>query len=67
MLDSVTRAKQLKGVELTREEVFRIRDQCVVLVSTPEAAQAIEKRRGYTDLDFSDPWSSWLELHDQMK
>jgi hypothetical protein len=58
----LTRAEQLKGAELTREEVFRIRDQCTMLVSTPDGAQAIEDRRGYADLDLLDPWSSWLTL-----
>jgi hypothetical protein len=47
----LTRAEQLKGAELTHEEVFRIRDDSAVLVSPPEAAQAVEERRGYADVD----------------
>jgi hypothetical protein len=58
----LTRARDLKGAELTRDEVVRIRDESAVLVTLPQAARAIEERRGYADLDPSEPWESWLRL-----
>jgi hypothetical protein len=61
----LTRAEQLKGADLTREEVLRIRNVCTVLVTEPQAAQAIEEQRGYTDLDMDDPWESWLRLQNR--
>jgi hypothetical protein len=56
-------AEQLKGAPLTREELLRIRDRAVVLVSEPEPARAVEERRGYADMDPADPWANWLALH----
>src|SRR5262245_32513322 len=62
---TVTRAEQLNGSALNREEVLRIRDQAGVLVSDPGPARAVEERRGYADLDPADPWGSWLALHER--
>jgi hypothetical protein len=58
-----SRAEQLKGSPLTREELLRIRDRAAVLVSEPERAQAVGERRGYADLGPADPWADWLALH----
>jgi hypothetical protein len=59
----LTRAEELKGGALTRDEVLRIRDASNVLVTTPPAARAIEERRGYSDLDAAEPWEGWLRLN----
>jgi hypothetical protein len=58
----LTRAEQLKGAEVTCEEVFRIRDNCNVVVTPAGAARAMEEKRGYADLDINDPWNDWLRL-----
>jgi hypothetical protein len=58
----LTRAEQLKGAELTRKEVFRIRDHCNVIVTASRTARAMEEQRGYADLDANDPWNGWLRL-----
>lgn len=62
----VTRAEQLKGAPVTREELLRIREISPVLVSEAEPAQAVEEQRGYADLDLNDPWGSWLALHGRL-
>jgi hypothetical protein len=58
----LTRAEQLAGRPLTREEVLRVRDNCPVVVSEAEPARAVEEGRGYADLDPADPWPGWQEL-----
>jgi hypothetical protein len=51
------RAEQIRESELTRNEVFRLRDNCNVVVAIP---QAVEEQRGYADLDMHDLRDSWL-------
>ena len=58
----LTRAEQLKGQPLTRDEVLRVRDNCPVVVSERDPAAAVEAGRGYSDLDPADPWPGWLKL-----
>jgi hypothetical protein len=40
-----------KGSRLTKLEVDAIRDEITVLVTAPEAAKAVDDRRGYKDID----------------
>jgi hypothetical protein len=61
----LTRAEQLKGSALTRDEVLCVRDNCPVLVSEVAAALAVEEQRGYADLDPADPWPGWQRLRGQ--
>jgi hypothetical protein len=58
----LTRAEQLAGRPLTRDEVLKVRDACTGVVSEPGPAKAVEERRGYVDLDPDDPWPGWLRL-----
>jgi hypothetical protein len=58
----LTRAEQLKGKPLTQDEVFRVRDNCPVVVSETDPAAAVAAGRGYSDLDPADPWSGWQHL-----
>jgi hypothetical protein len=58
----LTPAEQLKGAELTPKEVFRIRDNCIVIVTASRATRAVEEKRGCADSDMNDPWESWLRL-----
>ena len=58
----LTRAEQLKGQPLTRDEVLRVRDNGPVLVSDAAPARAVEEGRGYADLDPADPWPGWQRL-----
>ncbi len=58
----VTRAEQLKGSPLSREELLRIRDNASVVVCESEQVRAVEEQRGYEDLAHADPWGSWLVL-----
>jgi hypothetical protein len=59
----LTHAEELKGAELTRDEVLRIRDNFDnVIVAPSRAVRAMEEQRGYADLDMNDPWNDWLRL-----
>jgi hypothetical protein len=58
----LTRAEQLAGRPLTRDEVFKVRDACTGVVSERGPATAVEARRGYVDLDSADPWPGWVRL-----
>jgi hypothetical protein len=62
----LVRGEQLKGQPLTRDEVYRIRDACTVVVSEAAPAAAVDAGRGYPDLDPEDPWAGWLELRAQV-
>lgn len=59
LVATLWRAEMHKGGELTPEEVLRIRDRCNVFVTVPDAARAAEDRRGYPDLDPTNPYASW--------
>jgi hypothetical protein len=58
----LTRAAELKGGDLTREEVLHVRDACQVLVTDQGSVQAIEERRGYPDLNPVECYEDWLRL-----
>jgi len=55
-------AEQLKGGPLTEEQVLRIRDAAQVVVTLPQAAAAVEARRGHPDLNAANPWESWQDV-----
>ena len=53
------RAEELAGSPLRADQVARIRDAALVVATRPEAAAAVEERRGYADVDPARPWESW--------
>jgi hypothetical protein len=63
----LTRAQQLKGAALTEGQVLAIRDGSTVVVVDRDAARAMEKKRGYADIDAADAWRSWLRLQEAQK
>jgi hypothetical protein len=58
----LTRAEELKDAPLTKEQVLLIRDAAHVVVSPPQPASAVEKRRGYADVDPTNAWKSWKAI-----
>jgi hypothetical protein len=56
------RAEELTGVPLTEEQVVRIRDAALVVVTQAQPATAVEGARGYTDVDPASPWESWQAI-----
>jgi hypothetical protein len=54
--------EEIAGRPLTRDEVLRIRDQALVVVTYEDVAEAVAADRGYADLDPNDPWSGWIQL-----
>jgi hypothetical protein len=53
------RAEELTGEPLTQEQVIRIRDAALVVVTPARPAAAVEDARGYSDVDPTRPWESW--------
>jgi hypothetical protein len=52
-------AEQLKGGPLTEEQVRRVRDGAIVVVTPRDVAAATVAGRGYDEVDPADPWTSW--------
>jgi hypothetical protein len=59
----LARAEQLKGGELTRDEVDRIRDVCNVVATPEEMVAPVEERRTYEDLDPAEAYEGWQRLN----
>ena len=55
-----------KGSPLTQREVEAVRDHASVFVSNAAAAQAVDERRGYKDVDPLHCWEQWQELRTQL-
>lgn len=60
-------AEKKKGSPLTMTEVEAVRDNAAVVVSRPEAAKAVETRRGYQDIDPQHAWQQWQVLRVQFE
>lgn len=52
-------AEELTGAPLTQEQVVRVRDAALAVVTQVQAAAAVEQSRGYADVDAAQPWESW--------
>lgn len=48
-----------KGAALTREEVEYIRDSIPCVALKPEDREAVDRRRGYDDIDPETAWEDW--------
>lgn len=49
-----------KGSPLTEAEVLSATDEANAMVMPKSAQRAIEKSRGYTDIDPENAWEEWL-------
>jgi hypothetical protein len=58
----LTRAEQLKGAALTEEQVLRVRDAAVAVVTRADAAAATIAQRGYPEVDPENVWPSWQAI-----
>lgn len=52
-------AEELTGTPLTEEQILRVRDAALAVVTPVDVAAAVEQSRGYTDMDAARPWESW--------
>ena len=51
--------ERAKGAALTREEVESITDSSPAQVLTPSQRAAVDKGRGYDDIDPEQAWKDW--------
>jgi hypothetical protein len=58
----LTRAEQLKGSPLTEDQVLRVRDVAVAVVTRADSAAAVVGERGYPEVDPAAAWSSWQAI-----
>jgi hypothetical protein len=58
-------AEKHKGSPLARAEVEAISDQANVMAALPDAAKAVQERRGCKDIDPSHAWEEWQVLRTQ--
>src|SRR5262249_13750296 len=58
----LTRAEELKGSPLTQEQVIRVRDAALAVVTPADVAAATVEQRGYAEVDAIRPWESWRAL-----
>ncbi|MBX7103792.1 MAG: hypothetical protein K1X57_06910 [Gemmataceae bacterium] len=58
----LVRAEDLKGLPLNEAEVMSIRDNAVCVALPPDAASAVEAKRGYRDINPDDCWAKWTKL-----
>ena len=61
----LTRAEELKGAPLTEEQVLRIRDAAVAVVTRADSAAATIEQRGYPEVDPTNAWPSWQAIRGQ--
>lgn len=61
----LTRAEEFKGSPLTEEQVLRIRDVAVAVVTLADAATATIEQRGYPEVDPTNAWQSWKAIREQ--
>lgn len=60
------RAEHLKGSPLTEEEALSVRDNAIVVKTSPEQARAVTEKRGYDDIDPADCWAQWQALRKEI-
>lgn len=58
-------AEKLNGKLLTQSQVEAMRDSAAAIAVPTSAAEAVEERRGYKDVDFSHVWEEWQVLRRQ--
>jgi hypothetical protein len=56
------RAEQIKEAPLAEEQVLRIRDAALVVVTFADVAALTVEQRGYEEVDPADPWRSWQSI-----
>ncbi|HET7541695.1 MAG TPA: hypothetical protein VFK05_17595 [Polyangiaceae bacterium] len=59
----LTHAESSKGRPLTRSEVEQIVDEGTVIAMEPRDARALERSRGYADLEPELAWEQWQLTH----
>jgi hypothetical protein len=59
-------AEDLKGSPLSEDEVLRIRDEALCVMTRRDVAQATAASRGYDDLDPEKCWPGWQALRREL-
>jgi hypothetical protein len=54
-------AEKLKGEPLTEDEVLRIRDNAICVMTRVDVARKQDESRGYRDLDPENCWHDWQQ------
>lgn len=67
LVSTLLRLEEEKGSPLTEQEVLSIRDGAPAVALPVESAAAVERERGYRDIDLDHCWEEWqryrLELN----
>lgn len=58
-------AEREKGSALSEQEVLEIRDSSECIVMPFDAADKVEKQRGYPDIDPEYAWEEWQVVRDE--
>ncbi len=56
------RAEELKGTPLTEEQVLRLRDASLAVITPADVASATVGQRGYAEVDSASAWKSWQAI-----
>lgn len=56
------RAEQLTKTPLTDQQVLRIQDAAVAVITREDVARAMEAQRGYPEVDLLHAWETWQQL-----
>ncbi|MCX6180575.1 MAG: hypothetical protein NT150_01430 [Bacteroidetes bacterium] len=59
-------AENKKGSALTEDEVLEIRDNALCIRVPINAANDVEKGRGYVDIDPENCWLEWQEIRNEL-
>jgi hypothetical protein len=61
LVSTLLRLEEEKGSPLTEQEVLSIRDAAPAVALPVEPASAVEKARGYRDIDLDNCWEEWQQ------
>jgi hypothetical protein len=56
-----------KGEALTEAEVLDARDKAVCMMMRLSQKQALDEKRGYSDINPENAWAEWLVFREEMK
>jgi hypothetical protein len=59
LVSTLLRLEEEKGSPLMEHEVLSIRDAAPAVALPVESASAVEKERGYRDIDLDNCWEEW--------
>jgi hypothetical protein len=66
LADRLAAAERDKGTPLTKDEVLAVRDRGTCVMLGESAILAMEKRRGFPDVDPEHCWEDWQKLRKKL-